>query len=111
MAEMVHKVTLSTGKEVLLREMKIKHQNLAIKAASKQAGDSNTLLASLMQQEIIKQLIFQIDGKQVSGKEMENLDEVFTYSEFGQIAQVIQKLMGGDSLGEFQTEIVSIGAP
>lgn len=109
MSEMVHKVTLSSKKEVLMREMKIKFQNLAIKAVGNRAGENQAMLGNLMQQELLKQLVVQIDGKAITAKELENLDEVFTYSEYGQLLQVLQKLMGGDSMGEFQTEIVSIG--
>ena len=54
MAEMVHKVVLSTKKEVLLREMKIKFQNLALKAVGNRGGENNMLTASLMQQELLK---------------------------------------------------------
>lgn len=110
MAEMVHKVVLSSGKEVLLREMKIRYQNLAIKAVGSKAGDNQAMMGSLMQQELLKQLIVQINGKPITAKELENLDEAFSYIEFVQLLQVVQKLMGGDSMGEFQTEIVSIGS-
>ena len=107
--QFVHKVTLSSGKTVLLREMKIKHQNLAAKACGQKAGDNQLLLATLMQQELIKILLVSVNEEKVDPKQLESLDEMFTYTEFMQLGKVVGKLMGGDELGESVTEIVSIG--
>ena len=107
---MVHKVVLSSKKEVLLREMKIKYQNLALKAIGQRGGDNNMLTDSLMQQELLKILIVQVDGKPVDSKVLEQLDEVFAYAEYMQLLQVVNKISGGNELGEFQTEIVPIGS-
>ncbi len=109
-AQMVHKVTLSSGKIVLLREMKIKHQNLASKAVGAKAADNNMLLASLMSQELLKILIVEINGKQPTTSEIEDLDGLFTYGEYSQLQKVVGQLMGGDE-GECLTEIASIGKP
>jgi hypothetical protein len=110
MAEMVTKITLSTGKVVQLREMKIKYQNLASKAVGTMAGDNNMLLASMMQQELLKILLVDINGQRPDPKSLEDLDGLFTFAEYSQIGKVVNQLMGGD-MGECQTEIASIGKP
>ena len=109
MSQQVHKVVLSSGKEVLLKEMKIKYQNLALKAVGNKAGENKALLASMMGQELLKILIFQIDGVAPGPKELENLDDIFSFQDFQEITGVIGKIMGGDEMGELQTEIVNIG--
>jgi hypothetical protein len=109
--ELVHKVTLSTGKVVLLKPMKIKYQNLAIQAVGKKAGDNQNLAGALIQTELLKILITQVDGKPLNPKEMEDLDSVFDYNEYQQLLKVLNKLAGGEHEGELVTETVSIGSP
>lgn len=111
MPELAVKLTLSSKKEVILRKLKIKHQNLAIQAVGKKAGDNQLLAGSLMQQELIKILVMQIDGKPVDAKTIEDLDSVFDYGEYQEILFAVNKMSGGgeSSAGEPVTEIVSIG--
>jgi len=108
---MVHRVTLGTGKVVLLRDLMIKHQDLAISAASRRvSSDNKAELAVAMQKELIKLLVVQIDSKQPTAIEMENLDGVFTYGEYMQLVQVLEKLTGGFSeMGNFQIEMLPSG--
>ncbi len=49
----VYKVTLSSKKVVLLRELKIKHQELAAQAASPKSNGDTTLFALLSQKELL----------------------------------------------------------
>jgi hypothetical protein len=108
---MVSKVTLGSGKVVLLREMKIKHQEQAALLAAPKSGDNNTLLALHMQKELLKLLIVQIDGKDVKPAALENLDDVFSMMEYGQLLKVMRQLMGDEAdMGKFQVETVSSGA-
>lgn len=109
--EFVHKVTLSTGKVVLLKPMKIKYQNLAIQAVGKKAGDNQNLAGALIQTELLKILISQVDGKALDPKQMEDLDAIFEYAEYQQLLKVLNKLAGGEQEGESMTETVSIGSP
>ena len=108
--EMVSKVTLSTGKVVLLRELKIKHQELAVQAAAPRAGENNVLLNLYTQKELLKILIAQVDGQVVKPSEIEDLDSMFTMAEYGQLVRVMKELMGSDAeMGKFQHELVSFG--
>lgn len=101
----VHKVVLSSKKEVLLREMKIRHQELAAKICGKKAGDNMAYLSTLMQSELLKMLIVQVDGKPVSPTDIESLDNIFSILEYRQLIGVVSKLMGGDDMGEPKIEI------
>jgi hypothetical protein len=109
--QMVHKVVLSSGKEVLLRTLKIKHQRLAAQAASGKAGNNPLLMALAMREELLKILIAQVDGKAVAATALEDLDALFSYEEFSQLNQVLAKLTGEENSdsGKFKMEIVPIG--
>jgi len=109
--ELVHKVTLSSGKEVMLRDFKIKHQEMAMQNVAKKAGDSALLMGGLIQSELLRLLIVQIDGKSVKPMELENLDNMFSYQEYMQLLLVMRKLMGTEEeeLGKFQLEVVNFG--
>lgn len=102
------KVTLSTGKVVLLREMKIRHTELAAQEVSpKSNGDAN-LLQILMNQALVKQLIFKIDEATPSQAELEDLDELFSIAEYSQLLKVVGKMAGGDSAGKSAEPLIEI---
>lgn len=106
----VVKATLSTGKVVLLRELKIKHQEMAAIAAGPRSGGNPNVLAVLIQRELLKQLICSIDNQPVKPIQLEDLDNVFTFREYSELGQILAQLMdGGDSVGKFQIELVSSG--
>lgn len=106
----VNKVTLSSGKVVLLRELQIKHQEMAALAVAQKANGNPAILSMLMQKEMLKQLIVSIDGKPINGAQLELLDTLFSFQEWMQLNQVFAKLMGADEdLGKFQLEVVTSG--
>ena len=109
--QMVTKVTLGSGKVVLLREVKIKHTDLAAMAASPRAnGDANVLMM-LMHKELVKLLICQIDGKTPSSSELEDLDGLMSVLDFAQLSSVIRQLTGGSDMGKLPTtEVVPFGS-
>ena len=107
--EFVHKVTLFSGKVVFLRDIKIKHHDLAMRAVGDRAGDNKMLMAQLTQKELLKILIHSIDGKQIPVVQLENMDDHFTLAEYTQLQIALDKLSGGADLGNFQTEIVAVG--
>lgn len=108
---MVTKVVLSSKKEVLLREMKIKHTEQAAQAAAPRANGDSNVLGLLMQKELLKLLICQVDGKMPAASELEDMDDLFSISEYNQLLKVAAKLMGGDDMGkEPTTEVVAFGS-
>lgn len=94
--ENVYKVTLSSSKVVLLREFKMYHQELAIKAAGNRAGSNQTLQQFYMMQEIIKALVVQVDGADVDKNKIENLDNYFSVGEIAQIQNFLKQVGGLD---------------
>lgn len=121
------KVTLSTGKIVLLREPKISDQELAAKAAGGRVGGNQhtnqIVMGSAMQKEMLKLLIVAIGQKVPEGEEeqppqqvkpgqLENLDNFFSYAEYMQLAKVLEKVLGGDDvlMGNFEIEMLSSGS-
>jgi hypothetical protein len=105
----VYKIVLSTGKEVLLRELQIGHQELAMRNAAQRAGDNPMLLMAMTQKEMIKILLVQVNGKPVGAKEAEDLDGLFSFPEYLQVQQVVGKLQGADEKIQPKIEFASIG--
>ena len=109
---MVHKVKLSSGKEVLLRELRIKDQELATQAASTKVKDGGhtAALAVLVQKELLKTIIVQIDGKRPEKVALEAMDNLFSYREYMELLSVLSELTGGtEALGKPEMELVSFG--
>jgi hypothetical protein len=108
----VYKVKLSTGKEVYLRQIKIKDQEMAAKAAGRSSdGDNKIAMAIAMQKELIKILLTQIDGKPLKAVEKEDLDSLFSYQEYMQLMSVVGKITDtGDMGNEPAIEIMHSGS-
>ena len=104
--EVVHKVTLSTGKVVLLRDMKIKHQELAAKSLGSRFQDAPLAQGIGMQNELLKILIASVDGEEY--KSEQSLDSVLSMNEYNQCLKVVGQLNGGS--GDPQIEVCSSGA-
>lgn len=108
-AEQVTKVTLSSGKVVLLRDFKIRHQELAAKAVGPRGSENQSYQNILMQNELIKILTVRVDAADV--KPTDSLDDLFTMAEYQQICKVVMKLSGGDEASVAPLiEVVSSGA-
>jgi hypothetical protein len=90
------KVTLSSGKIVLLRELKISDTELAAQEVASRANGDQLLMQVFMQKALLKNLLLQVDGKTVDAVEREDLDSLFTAAEYGQLISVMNKLSGGD---------------
>lgn len=110
MAMQVVKVTLSTKKVVLLRDLKISDTEVAAQeVASRANGDAN-LLQLLMQKALVKNLLVQVDGRSIGAVEREDLDSLFKLGEYNQVMQAIKTMTGGDeSEKKPLLEVVSIG--
>lgn len=108
-----YKVKMSSGKEVVLRQIKIKDQELAAKAASRAGDDSKYGMAIAMQKELVKILLVQVDGKALKAIEKEDLDSLFTYAEYMQLVEVLGKITdttGDSGNGPAQIEIMHSGS-
>jgi hypothetical protein len=106
---MAVKVTLSTGKVVLLRELKISHTEQAAQQVASKANGDSTLLQLLMQKQLVKNLLISIDDKALTPQEREGIDDLFSIGEYNQLLQAIRE-MTGDAMGNgFRLEVVSSG--
>jgi hypothetical protein len=83
----VSKVTLSTDKVVLLRELKISHLEKAEKVAGSMTG-----LGFI--KALIQQLVVVVDDVQLKPIELESIDDLFSVAEFMQLAQVVGNFVG-----------------
>lgn len=90
----VHKITLGSGKVVIMREPKISDTETAVSISGKIAGDNNALLNLCTQKELVKLLLVEVDGKALTLNEKESLDSLFTMSEYQQLNKVLTKIMG-----------------
>jgi hypothetical protein len=106
-AEMVHKVTLSTGKVVLFRDPKIKHQELAAREVGNRHSEAPLALNIAMQNALLKILIVTVDGQPF--KAHDDLDSILTLGEYNQCLRVLLKLTGGEGEAAPLIESVSSG--
>jgi hypothetical protein len=98
--EDVFKVVLGSGKEVVLRDMQMKYEDMAIRAVGNRAGKSQELFQKLFGDELLKILIIEIDGKKLSGTDVEKLGDLLNYRELNQVRKVVHKITGVDPMGE-----------
>lgn len=101
------KVTLFSGKVVVLRELRVRHQEQAAQIAASQSDGNHTLLQLKMNKELLKLLIVSIDGKTPKPIELEDLDNLFSFKEAAQLYHVLNQLAGSEDLGKYQIEHVN----
>jgi hypothetical protein len=105
----VYKFTLSSGKEIYIREPKIADSESCIQLAGKIAGDNMAMLGLVTQKELFKKLLVQVDEKKLSMNEKQSLDSLFSYKEWNQCVQALQQVTG-DEEGKLQApEIMTSG--
>jgi len=93
-----YQLTLETGKKVVFREAKIKDETMATQLAVAKAEGSNALqLGPHLIIEMVKLLLVSIDGKNLTSKEKESLDDLFSHREWQQVKSFISDLIGGDT--------------
>lgn len=97
MADVRLKVTLSSGRTVVLKKFKIKHQRKAVEVAGLKAGDNHALLGVLVQDELLKVLIDMIDDKPVERSKLEMIDDIFEVEEYRELMKVVEEAVGGNA--------------
>lgn len=86
-----------TEKVVILREPQISDQEMAAQSVGTKAGDSQFTYALMLNKEMLRLLIAEIDGVKVDAKALLNLDEHLTMQEYNRLSQVVSKITGLDS--------------
>lgn len=95
MSAMKMKATLSSEKVIVLREMKISdYQKAAEITGTKVQGQNQYAASIVMQNEILKALLEQVNDRTLSASEKEDLDSLFTHAEYQETIQVIQEFLG-----------------
>ena len=102
------KLTLSSGKVVILKEYKIRHGEEAGMLAGSIAKNNAIHAGMLIQKELVKMLVIQINGKNLALQDKEDLDKLFKPNEYKQVAKYVTDIMGDDDLGEPKMEIVTL---
>ncbi len=103
------KVTLSSGKIVFLREMKIGDTEKAAQKVSRQAGGDPLLMNVMIKRAMLANLLVKIaenaeaTPRDLSGNEKEDMDGLFKIAEYAQLMGVLQKMSGDDESGEEAT--------
>lgn len=110
MAEQAIRITLSSGKVVLMRIPKIKHQEQAMRVVGQSAGNNEQLFQFLTGIELMKMLIAKVDDKEVKYQDLTVLDDHFSSREMKEMGLAIQEYTkdGDDFLPKI--EAVAIGS-
>lgn len=90
---------MSSGKTAILRELKISHTEQAAQLVASKAKGNPDILQLLMQKALVGLLLVQVNDKDLSAAEKEDMDSLFTMSEYSQILYAIKKMSGGDDEG------------
>jgi len=89
---MNYKLTLMTGKVIVVREMQIRDFNLAAEIAGK-AGN-NTAVSMQLTNELMKMIIVSVDAKVLKPQDKEVLDSLMTVAEYVQLRGFIEESLG-----------------
>jgi len=107
---MVTKVTLSTGKVILLKEPTVDDMEVAGQLAGKIAGDNQAQLGMALQKELLKRILVQINEKKLGLADKEGINSLFSLREYSQTMKVVKELTGMDEAeGKPQMEVVTFG--
>lgn len=115
MATRAIKVVLSTGKVVLLREMKISDTEKAAGKVSRRADGDPMMMQIFMKKALVQSLLLKIavdeksDLRDISGNEKEDFDSLFSMAEYGQLIKAINKMSGEEESGnEAKVEFLEV---
>ena len=95
--KLAHKLTLSSGREVILEEMSIAHEDRATEMLSSRYKDNPTMVIFGAAKELMKMLVLQIDGKPLTAIQSEQIDTVLDRTEYKQVEAYINKMRSIDA--------------
>lgn len=106
----VTKFTLSSGKEIFLKEPTVGDTETAAKVAGKKAGpDNQVYLGVILQKEMLKILLVAVDGKQLSLSDKEQIDKLLSYKEYNQALKAVQMVLADEGNESLTPEFTTIG--
>jgi hypothetical protein len=106
----VHKVTLGTKKQVVLREMLLEHQELAMRAVGDEPNPN--IFQYKTNLELLKILLLEVDGQKIDQTMGVSLQKHLTLGEIQACLKFINKVSGGDeaNLPLIEHSVQSFGA-
>lgn len=111
--DMVHKVTLSTGRVIFLNQMDQGKEEAALKAADMKGGTTEAMISYHMVGELAKILIAGTvkDGeeKKLTATEVELFYKELSYPELKQLRKAVSSIMGNEENAEPTVEFVTGG--
>lgn len=107
----VTKFVLNEKTTIYLREPRIDDTEKSAQIAGKKAGgDNQAHLAILLQKEMLKTLLVQVNDKKLTLSDKEQLEKVLTYREYTMATKALQMVLGdGDEGKQLAPEFMSIG--
>lgn len=106
----VYKFVLSESKTIYLREPKIDDTEKCAQIAGKKAGSENqAYMAVILQKEMLKTLLVQVNDHKLSLSDKEQLDKFFSYKEYNMASKALQMVLGDDGGNLSTPEFVTIG--
>jgi hypothetical protein len=104
-----YKITLSTGKTVLIRRMEISDYEMACEGAGMRYTTELGQKAAVGK-ELLKALLVKVNDQPVSALQREALNDVFEVKEFMELMEVVNKTTGiGEKKAKPTVEVVNIG--
>lgn len=94
------KVTMRSGRVAVLREPKILDMELCAKKVGRDKGLNPAEAQIKLQNELLRLLLLQIDGDEMTHDKKNDLDSILTFNEWADLQRMVQKLTGDDSAGE-----------
>jgi len=91
----LYKITLDSDRTILIRPLTIGIKNQAVEATGIKAGPKASEMAfqNLLQDEILKLLLVEIDAKKISAAQREDLDALFSIDEYMQVMGVVAQML------------------
>lgn len=106
----VFKFVLNDQKTIYLREPKIDDTEKSAQIAGKKAGgDNQAYMAILLQKEMLKLLLVQVNETRLTLTDKEQLDKFLNFREYNQATKALQMVMGDDSGNVLTPEFTTIG--
>lgn len=106
----VFKLTLSSGKVVLVRDIEMKDEEIASTIAGKKAGDNQLAMMMSFQTEMTKLIVMKVDDKDLTAQERQMLGKnILDRRDFVQVRGWVAKNLMGEMTAEPQVEFVTSG--
>ncbi len=103
------KWTLTTGKTVTLLDAKVSDMHKSLESAGILSQNNQSTYAMTAQDELLKRLLVQVNGEDLTDSEKLDFDAMFVLKEYLQIVQILGKQTdAGEGLGKLVPVAVTV---